>query len=402
MQRCLQGHVMVRMLLAVALLAAGGLAARDVRAGTTYRVTNLGYLVDPDMRSPFTRGWRVNAHGHVAGETVHPDSGVTPFLWTPADGTVSLGPQAQVFPPATWLAVDLNDMDAVVGYAHGIAMPGAFLWTRADGLRDLATVTGATEIRAVGGINPAGDIVGTLSEAGTIRPFVWREGAGLNILSPPFPVGSAAGINAAGEFIGTTGTSPGQAYRWHPQTGFALIGDLPDGLVSSSANDLNQAGHIVGASSAGVGGSRAFLWTAEGGMEDLGTLSDGAPFHYWALGINASDQIVGSGMGQYGDLQAFLWTREDGMRNLNAMIDPADPLFGKVELSHAVDINDSGQIIAHGKFIWSLAFLLTPVTADDSTPSATVPLPSWSLGVLALALLGVAQATRSRHRRPNA
>ena len=52
------------------------------------------------------------------------------------------------------------------------------------------------------------------------------------------------------------------------------LGDLPGGSDFSVARGINDAGRVVGFSSAATG-SRAFLWTRAGGMRDLGDLPGG-------------------------------------------------------------------------------------------------------------------------------
>jgi probable HAF family extracellular repeat protein len=100
---------------------------------------------------------------------------------------------------------------------------------------------------------------------------------------------------------------------------------------SSSAEDINDNGQIVGESETETGERHAFLWQ-NGVMTDLGTL--GGPSY--AVKINENGQIVGYSYTENGENHAFLW--ENGvMTDLGT--------FPNTEFSSAAAINDKGQIV---------------------------------------------------------
>src|SRR2546422_193771 len=106
--------------------------------------------------------------------------------------------------------------------------PHAFLWTAANGMRDLGTLGGTASM--------------------------------------------ALGINNRGEVVGGSG----RAFLWTQQAGIVDLGTL--GGRTSCANDVNDLGYVVGASQTGETDrrgqpvTRAFLRTPDGRMLDLGTL----------------------------------------------------------------------------------------------------------------------------------
>ncbi len=84
------------------------------------------------------------------------------------------------------------------------------------------------------------------------------------------------------------------------------------------------------------------LWTPGGGpIQDLGTLPDGTSSR--ALAINDRREVVGISEASVG-VHAFLWTEQGGMQDLNELLTLR---FGFV-LTHAVAISAEGVIVATG------------------------------------------------------
>jgi probable HAF family extracellular repeat protein len=126
------------------------------------------------------------------------------------------------------------------------------------------------------------------------------------------------------------------------------LGFLP-GARTTFANNLNDLGQVVGYAEFDPGVFRAFIWTPENGMEDLGDFGGQETV---AKAINNLGQVVG-----YSDInavkyRAFLWTREGGLQDLGS-------LDGGT--SAAYDINDQSQVTGHSSnapdlesgFLWS-------------------------------------------------
>jgi probable HAF family extracellular repeat protein len=80
----------------------------------------------------------------------------------------------------------------------------------------------------------------------------------------------------------------------------------------------------------------AFIWDAEHGMQDLGTL--GGVRVSFANHINDKGQVVGSSFDASGHEHAFIWDAKNGMQDLGRLPGAG----GYVE---AVAINDEGQVV---------------------------------------------------------
>lgn len=90
------------------------------------------------------------------------------------------------------------------------------------------------------------------------------------------------------------------------------------GGAESSANDINDAGHIVGWASIGNGATHAFFYSA-GSMTDVAA---SIPANSQATGINVSDTVVGYYLGNAAH-HAFRWAPAGLLITLNDASPPA-------------------------------------------------------------------------------
>ena len=169
---------------------------------------------------------------------------------------------------------------------------------------------------------------------------------------PPLPgdsVSAATGINDRGEVIGISGIcdiAVGQrsaihAVRWTN----GLANDLGNlgGNAWNTPTAINQAGDIVGFANVSPGvdfNPHAFLWTAKGGIRDLGAVAGDVTSQ--ASGINARRQIVGQSCAADGTCRGFLW-QHGVMTDVQTLVKGKD-----VYITTVNDIDDAGRITGQG------------------------------------------------------
>jgi probable HAF family extracellular repeat protein len=148
-----------------------------------------------------------------------------------------------------------------------------------------------------------------------------------------------------------------RAFRWTAESGMEDLGTLGGGW--SRAYSVSADGSVVvGMARNSAGHIRAFRWTAESGMQDLGTLGG---FHSTALGVSADGTVVvGWADRADGCGYAFRWTAEEGMQDLNVLY--AHLLTDGSELWEATAISPDGRYIVgkgfNGTTLFPEAFLL--------------------------------------------
>lgn len=252
-------------------------------------LTNLGSVTGDPEASEYAWGYGINSSGHVA---VHGEAFALhrAFLWRPKEGLINLG--ALGFSGAS--ARDVNDLDHVVG----------------------ATAHPQTNM-----------------EIG----FVWKNGEMTPLPTPSQDVGARAlAISNSGLIVGVTSNSylGGPALMW-PNAHSVVV--LPSFAPNAQgvANDVNDAGLIVGSSRLADNEERAAVWF-NGEIHDLtARLPTGSG---WILesatAVNNGGQILASGQ------------RDGAPGSVLLTPLPAKPAPGDITADGAVNVSDLLAVIA--------------------------------------------------------
>jgi probable HAF family extracellular repeat protein len=243
-------------------------------------VSNLGALPGHNI----SVATDINNSGQVVGASASSSLLDSQRAFLYAGGMTDLG----VLPPTDNLyvssaAVGLNNSGQVVGSSYSHRFGGithAFLYS-SNGMTDLGTLPGQISTLAFA-INSSGQIIG---ESGN-RAFLYSNGLMIDL-----GLVHVSDINASGQIVGRNGNGA-FLYRNGATT---MLGTIPGG-ISSAAYGINDLGQVVGTSYHPASGSRAFLYD-NGVMTDLNSLIPSSSG--WVLGeaddINNAGQIIGSG-----------------------------------------------------------------------------------------------------------
>ncbi|HVQ89697.1 MAG TPA: hypothetical protein VMU51_01555 [Mycobacteriales bacterium] len=135
---------------------------------------------------------------------------------------------------------------------------------------------------------------------------------------------TATAVNDRGEVVGASQTATGDwhAFRWS-------AGVLTDLGVAGTAIAINAAGQVLGT----VGSTEAFLWS-NGVLTRLGTLGGG---YTYVSGLNDAGQVIGASGTTDGDEHAFVWSH-------GRMIDIGPPGY---PASRTTAINNRGEVVGY-------------------------------------------------------
>ncbi len=328
-----------------------------------YAVVDLGILDGTSV----SEAEAVNALGQVAG-TSWQGGNYRAFRYTDGVGMENLGTLPSPFDWGSY-GQAINSYGQVAGYSYRLEgtflYPHAFRYTDGVGMEDLGTLGGDSS-RALA-MNDAGQVVGNSRIAPgdtTTRAFRYTDGVGMEDLGVLWEGSytSANDINNAGQVVGQSGSG---AFRFTDGVGIEHLGDLGGG--GSIARAINDAGQVVGESQTDLTDEfgqplvHAFLYTDGVGMQDLGVLPGN--LHSFATAINDCGHVLGICLDEFYASTEFIWTPQGGMMPLAEMVDTGDE-WGWPQFT---DLNARGQVVGRATR-WGhglRAFRLEPILAAD-------------------------------------
>lgn len=278
--------------------------------------------------------------------------------------------------------VDVPTLGGTIGAALGINAWGNLLvgwssyhptdfslahavrWRRYGEMLDLGTLGGCCSMAYAA--NDSGSVVvGSASTAadGT-HAFRWVEGEGMQSIGVLGNYAAGRAVSSSGAVVagvGIVSTPRGQqsrAFRWTAETGMLELGDLGSG--DSDANGISADGQqIVGRSRDADGVDRPFLWSESGGMTALPMPPDysgtatciGRATYGWSGG-GKFPAIGGRVSDPSGRTRAALWREDIGMIDLTAYLEARGTLpTGWTVLEEVTSISRDGiSIGGFGKF----------------------------------------------------
>jgi hypothetical protein len=192
-------------------------------------------------------------------------------------------------------------------------------------IEDLGTIDGYTS--GAEAINQAGTVTGILTALDDAQPtqgFVWSWFTGMQVLASPGGNTEGRSINNQGQIAGIVVGPAFKAARWDSQGQLTILDN----------SDLTSSGHAIDENGS-VAGGKIFvgpveipvMWDSNGARTDLVPVpAKESGVFFEAHGINNSGQVVGEG--------PFLWSAQDGLKNLG------------LQGGDARAITDAGTIIA--------------------------------------------------------
>jgi probable HAF family extracellular repeat protein len=225
------------------------------------------------------------------------------------------------------------------------------VWGRNGAVQDLV-MSGTSSSGAA--INNSGLVVGAAdpSHASLLQGYVWQAGGGsqwLGSLGSEYSV--ATGLNDAGSVVGLSYTSnyKQHAFLWQADGGMQDLTPNVTSVGGATAMAINSSGEVAGYYFPnGSLTTHGFLWTQAGGLQDLGSAGT------LAFGINDAGKVVGQMTVASGYRHAFSWTKAGGFKDLGTLGGGESSATGMNSLGWIVGVSQTTAKngLQHG-FVWT-------------------------------------------------
>ena len=256
----------------------------------------------------------------------------------------------------------------VVGRSMG-EQSNAYSWSAQDGMRALPNVAGR-QYAVANAVNDAGIAVGVSSTTwfgSDPLPVMWKQGAVTALALPQgYSAGWAYGVNSAGVAVGSVASGNFEhAALFGPNGSTLITATAANGAWMSTAFGINDAGLVigVGVDPSDVSVNVGMVYNSVTGvMSTVGAL----PGHNSAInfGLSNSGHVVGSSGMYQGSGTPFIWSAEGGMTEIGL---PPNTSSGS-----ASAVNEQGWVVGNAGGEYSVPFLF----ADGATFSLQSLLPA--------------------------
>lgn len=287
-------------------------AASDATAAGTATLIGIGDLPGGEHES-WVRG--VSADGDtVVGDSDGGGFANDAIRWTEPWGLEAIAAEQ----PDGTTAVGASLYGQFIAVTSLAELGGWYVYTDPNGLERIAD-------GEVVGISQNGGFIAANDARGALR---WTAATGAVEL-PPLGDDTqtrATAISADGEcIVGVSSDALGielHAVLWGPNGAPSFLGELPGGSQGATPRAISaDCAVVVGQASTAAGG-RAFRWTFEDGMQDLGVLAGGAFSTFSdALAVSPDGEFVFGQSTSSRGVKPFVWDARGGMRDLELVLE---------------------------------------------------------------------------------
>ena len=185
-------------------------------------------------------------------------------------------------------------------------------------------------------------------------------GSELGLQSAAFDVSADGRVVSGHNRLGPTAFGPlsTEAFAWSPQTGQVPLGVLPGGSPgrSTGLGVSAEGNYVVGGSTItrdGIQSYEAFRWSLGSGMEDLGTIN-GVSSTSEAVAASRHGEVVVGTDEFFPPIaapfpaqlrRAFRYTEETGMEDLGTL-----PAYGELSTTEGADVSENGRVVVGTAF----------------------------------------------------